>query len=111
LYGCETYPLTLWEEHRLRVFQNRVLRREFESKREKVAGDWTRLHNQELHNLHASSSIIRVIKSRSMMWAEYVACMGEMSNAYNILVAKPEKQSSLGRSRRRWRMLHWALDK
>jgi hypothetical protein len=62
LYGCETLSVTLREEHRLRVFENRVLRRIFGSKREEVARDWRRLHNEELHNFHASRNIIRVIK-------------------------------------------------
>jgi hypothetical protein len=65
LYGCETWSLTLGEEHRLRAFENIFLRRIFGPKREEVAGGWRRLHN-ELHNLYASSNIIRVIKSRRM---------------------------------------------
>jgi hypothetical protein len=64
LYGCETWSVTLGEEHRLRVFENRVLRRIFGPKREEVAGGWRRLHNEELHNFYASSNIIKVIKSR-----------------------------------------------
>jgi len=64
LYGCETWFLTLREEYRLRVLENRVLRRIFGSKRKKVAGGWIRLHNEELHNLYASPNIITVIKSR-----------------------------------------------
>jgi hypothetical protein len=57
LYRCETWSVTLREEHRLRVFENRVLRKIFGPKREEVAGDWRRLHNEEVHNLHASSNI------------------------------------------------------
>jgi len=57
------------------VFENRVLRKIFESKREEVAGDWRRVHNEELHNLYASPNIIRVIKSRRMKWAGHVARM------------------------------------
>jgi hypothetical protein len=60
--GCETWSLTLREEHRLKVFENRVLRRIFGPKREEVAGDWRRLHSEELHNLYASPNIVRVIK-------------------------------------------------
>jgi hypothetical protein len=67
-YGCETWSVTLREEHRLRLFENRVLRRIFGYKREEVAGDWRRLHNEELHNFYASLYVIRVIKSR-MRWA------------------------------------------
>jgi hypothetical protein len=66
LYGCETWSLTLREEHRLRVFENRVLRRIFGPNRDEVTGDWRKLHNEELHSLYSSPSIIRMIKSRSM---------------------------------------------
>jgi hypothetical protein len=76
------------EEHRLRLFENRVLRRIFEHKREEVAGGWRTLHNEELHNLYVSSNIIRMIKSRRMRWAGHVECMGEMRNAQKILVRK-----------------------
>jgi hypothetical protein len=69
LYGCDTWSLTLPEEHRWRVFENRVLRRIFGPKREEVAGGWRRLHNEELHDLYSSSNIIRVIKSRIIKWA------------------------------------------
>jgi hypothetical protein len=84
------------------VSENRVLRRIFGPKREEVAGGWRRLHNKELHNLHASPSIIRAIKSRRMRRVEHVACMGEMRNAYRILFPKPEGKIPLGRPRRRW---------
>jgi hypothetical protein len=73
LYGCETWSLTLREKHRLRVFENRVLRRIFESKKGEVIGSWRKLHNEELHNLYSSPSIIRMMKSRRMRWAEHVA--------------------------------------
>jgi hypothetical protein len=68
--------LTLREEHRLRVFENRVLRRIFGPKRDEVMGDWRKLHNEELHNLYSSPNIIRMIKSRRMRLAGYVARMG-----------------------------------
>jgi hypothetical protein len=64
LYGCKTLSLTLREEHRLRVFENRVLRGIFGPKRDEMIGGWTKLHNEELHNLYCSPSIIRIIKSR-----------------------------------------------
>jgi hypothetical protein len=76
LYGCETWSLTLREEHRLRVFENRVLRGIFGLKRDGVTGEWRRLHNEELNDLYSSSNI-RVIKSRRMRWAGHVARMGE----------------------------------
>jgi hypothetical protein len=84
LYGCETWSLTVSEEHRLRVFENRVLRRIFGPKRDEVTGEWRRLHNKELNDLYSSPNIIRVIKSRRMRWAGHVACMGEGKGAYRI---------------------------
>jgi hypothetical protein len=94
--------LTLREEHRLRVFVNRVLRRIFGPKRDEVTEEWRKLHKDELHNLYSSPNIIRTIKSRRMRWAGHVACMGEKINAYRILVGKPEGRRPLGRPRRRW---------
>jgi hypothetical protein len=76
LYGCETWSLTLREEHTLRVFENRVLRRIFGPKRDEVTGDWRKLHNEELHNLYSCPNVIRIIKSRRMRWAVYVARIG-----------------------------------
>jgi hypothetical protein len=75
LYGCETWPLTLREEHRLRAFENRVLRRIFGPKRDEVTGGWRKLHNEELHNLYSSPGIISMFKSRKMRLAEHVARM------------------------------------
>jgi hypothetical protein len=89
-YGCETWSLTLREEHRLRVFENKVLRRVFGPKRDEVSGGWRKLHNEELHDLYSSPSIIRIIKARRMRWAGHVARMGEKRNAYRLLVGKPE---------------------
>jgi hypothetical protein len=74
---------------RVRVFGNVVLRRIFRPKREEVAGVWTSLHNEELHNLYVSPNIIRVIKSGSMRWTGHVARMGEVGNACSVLVGKP----------------------
>src|SRR5215469_10184143 len=73
LYGCETWSLTLREEHRLRVFENMVLRRVFGPKRDEVAGEWRKLHNEELKDLYFSPSIVQVVKSRRMRWAGHVA--------------------------------------
>jgi hypothetical protein len=79
LYGCETFSLTLREELRLRVFENRVLRRIFGPKRDEVTGEWRKLHNEELHILYSFSNIIWQIKSRRMRWVGHVASMGEES--------------------------------
>jgi hypothetical protein len=73
LYGCETWSLTLREEQRLRVFENRVLRRTFEPKGDEVTGEWRKLHNKELHDLNSSPSIISIIKLRRMRLAENIA--------------------------------------
>jgi hypothetical protein len=67
-----------------------------------VTGGWRKLHNEELHGLYSSPSIVRVIKARRMRWAGHVVCMGEVRGAYNILVWKPEGRSPLGRPRHRW---------
>jgi hypothetical protein len=90
------------EEHRLKVYQNRVLRRISGPKRDKVIGGWRKHCNEELHNLYCSPSIIRIIKSRRMGWAEHLTRIGEKRNAYRILVGKPERKRPLGRPRRRW---------
>jgi hypothetical protein len=84
------------------VFENRVLRRIFGSKREEVAGCWGTLHNEELHNFYAASNIIRVMKSSRMRRAGHVAHMGVVRNTYSIFVGKPEAKRLLGRPRRRW---------
>jgi hypothetical protein len=102
LYGCETWSLTSREEHRLRVFENRVRRRIFGPKRDEVTGGWGKLHNEELHGLYSSPGIVRVIKARRIRWAGHVARMGEVRGAYNILVGKPEWRRPLARPRRRW---------
>jgi hypothetical protein len=81
------------------VFEKRVLRRIFGPKRDEVTGGWRKLHNEELHGLYSSPSIVRVIKARRMRWAGHVARMGE---AYNILVGRPEGRRPLGRPRRIW---------
>jgi hypothetical protein len=76
LYGCKTWSLTLREEHRLRVFGNKVLRRIFGPKRDNVTGGWRKLHNEELRDLYSSPSIFRIIKSRRMRWAGHVGRTG-----------------------------------
>jgi hypothetical protein len=100
LYGCKTWSVTLREEHRLRVFENRVLRI-FEPKRE-VHGSCRKLHNDELHSLYSLRSIIRVFKSRRIRWAGHVARMGEGRGVYRFLVWRSEGKRPLGRPRRRW---------
>ncbi|KAJ4443775.1 hypothetical protein ANN_05553 [Periplaneta americana] len=102
LYSCETWTLTLREEQRLRVFENKVPRKIFGAKRDEVTGEWRKLHNAELHALHSSPDIIRNIKSRRLRWAGHVARMGESKNAYRVLVGIPEGKRPLGRPRRRW---------
>jgi hypothetical protein len=102
LYGCETWSLTLREENRLGVLENRVLRRIFGTKRDEMTGEWRKLHNEELHDLYSSPSIIRIMKERRMRWAGHVARMWERRNAYRLLVGKPEGRRRLGRPRRRW---------
>jgi hypothetical protein len=82
------------------VFENRVLRRIFGPRRDEVTGEWRKLHNDELHDLYSSPSIIRIIKAGRMKWAGHVARMEKKRNAYR-LVGKPEGRSPLGRPRRR----------
>jgi hypothetical protein len=100
-YGSETWSLTLGEEHRLRVFENRVLRRIFGPRREEE-GTWRELHNDELPSLYSSPNIVRVIKSRRMRWVGHVARMGQGRGVYRILVGRPEGKMPLGRPRRTW---------
>jgi hypothetical protein len=88
-------------EHRLRVFENRVLRI-FGPKREED-GSWRKLHNDELHNRYSSPNIVRVIKSRRMRWAGHVAHVGEGKGVYRVLVGRPEGKRPLERPRRRWK--------
>jgi hypothetical protein len=88
-------------EHRLRVFKNRLLRKIFGPKREED-GLWRRLHNDELHDLYSSLNIVRVIKSRRMKWAGYVARTREGRGAYRVFAGRPDGKRPLGRPRRRW---------
>ena len=102
MYGSETWSLTLREEHRLRVFENKVLRKIFGAKKDEITEEWRMLHNAELHALYSSPNIIRNLKSRRLRWAGHVARMEQFRNAYRVLVGKPERKRPLGRPRRRW---------
>jgi hypothetical protein len=95
----------LKEEHKLRVFENRVLRRIFRPKRDETIGGWRKLHNEELHNVYYSPNIItsRIIKPRRRRWAGHLARKKENRNAYKILVGEPEAKRPLGKRRRRWK--------
>jgi hypothetical protein len=102
LYGCETWSRKLRKERRLRVFENRVLRRIFWSNGDEVTWEWRKLHNEELKDLYSSRNIGPLIISRIMRWAEHVARMGEMRGIYRVLVGTTEGKRPLGRPRRRW---------
>jgi len=102
LYGCETWSLTLRDERRLRVLENRVLRRVFGPKRDEVTGEWKKLHNEGLSDLYSLPNILRVVKSRRMIWAGHVAVMVEGRGVHRVLVGKPEGKRPLGRPRLRW---------
>ena len=88
LYGCEAWSLTLREECRLRIFENRILRRIFGAKRDEN-GEWIKLHNEELHNLYHSPNVVRVIKSRTLIWAAHIARIEEGRSAFKILTHTP----------------------
>jgi hypothetical protein len=90
------------EAYVLRVFENRVLRRILGKKRDGVTGGWRKLHNEELHKLYSSSSIINIIKSKRIRWAGHVARTGEKRNVHRLSVANPEGKRPLGRPRLRW---------
>jgi hypothetical protein len=84
LYVFETWSLTLREEHRLRVFENRVLIRIFGPKSDEVTGEWRKLHSEKFHNLYSSPNIINSTKSRLMRWAGHVARMGEERKVHKV---------------------------
>ena len=90
------------EEHRLSVFENKVLRKIFGAKKDQITGEWRKLHIGELHALYSSPNIIRSLKSRRLRWAGHVARMEQFRNAYRVLVGKPESKRPLGKPRRRW---------
>jgi len=92
----------LREERGLRVFESRVLRRVFGSKRDEVTGECRKLYNEELRDLYSLPNIVRVVKSRRMRWAGHVARMGEGRGVHRVLMGKPEGMRPLGRPRRRW---------
>jgi hypothetical protein len=83
-------------ERRLRVFENRVLKRIFGSKRDKVTGDWRKRYNEELNDLYSAPTIVRVIKTKRMRWAGHVARMEEGRGVYRVLVGKPERKRPMG---------------
>jgi hypothetical protein len=101
LYGCETWCVTLREEHRLRVFENRVLRGIFGPKRDEVTGEWRRLNNEELNDLYSSPNMIRVTKSRRLRWAGHVARMSR-GEEHTGFWWGGEGKRPLGRPKRRW---------
>ena len=97
--------MTLKEERRLRVFENKVLRRVFGPKRDEVTGELRKLHNEELRDLYSLPNIVRVVKSRRMRWAGHVTRMGVGRGVHRVLVGKPEGKRPPGRPRRRWSWL------
>jgi hypothetical protein len=109
-YGCETWSLTLREEHRLRVFENRLLRRIFRSERDEVTGGWRKLHNEELHSLY--SSPIRIMKSRKKKWEGHVARLREkrMHIEYWWEIQNERKHYE-GQHICGWIILNWILEK
>jgi len=102
LYGCETWSLTLREERRLRVSENRRLRIMFGPKRGEVTREWRKLSNEVLNDLYSSPNIVRVIKSKRMRWVVHVACIGERRGVHRVLVEKPGGKRLLDRPRSRW---------
>jgi hypothetical protein len=98
LYGCETWSLTLREKRRLRVFENRVLRKVFGPNRDEVTREWRKLHNEGLTNLYSSPNIMRVVKSRRMRWAGRVARMGEGGGVHRVLMEETRGKETIGKT-------------
>jgi hypothetical protein len=103
----ESFVTDIKEEHRLRVYKNRMLRSIFWPKRDKIIGGWRKLHNEELHNLYSSLSIIRIITSRRMRCAGHAPYMGAKRNIYRVLVGKPVGNRPLGKPRHMWILEKW----
>jgi hypothetical protein len=96
------WSLILREEHMWKVCETAVLRKIFGPKRNKVTGDWRRVHNEELHDLYTSSTVIQAVKLRGMRWVGHVSCMGKKRDAYSVLEEQPEEKTPLGRPRHTW---------
>jgi hypothetical protein len=95
LYGCGAWYLTLREEHRLRESKNRVLRKMFGPKLDKITGEWRRPHSEKLCHLFSSPNIIWVLKSRRKRWEGHVALMGDRRVVYGVLVGRPEENEAM----------------
>ena len=102
LYGCETWPFTCREGRRVRIFENRALRRLFVLKWEEETGKCRKQHSEEIKDLHCPTNSVRVIKLRTMKWARHVARMADSRDVYRDLLGKPEEKRQLGRPRSRW---------
>jgi hypothetical protein len=102
LYGCETWSLKLRKKRRLRVFENKELRRVFGSERNEVTGKWRKLHNEKLNDLYSLPNIVRVAKSRRMRWAGHVARMVEEKGCTGCWWGNLKERGRWGRPRRRW---------
>ena len=102
LYGFETRSLMLREEQRLRVFENKVLRKIFGPKRDEVTGEWRRLHKEELYELYCTPYITYVIKPRNVRWVRHVAHMGDKRGTYRVFLGRLEGRRSLGGPRHGW---------
>jgi len=112
LYGHETWSLTLREEHRLRVFENRVLRRICGRKRDEVTGEWRKIHNEEPNDLYSSPDIVWVIKTRKMRWAGHVASMDENRGVYRVWWGNLRSRDHLeDAGRDGWIILRWTFRK